>query len=128
MRASSRSVIFHALRDTPSKHSLATRSSSLRASTLSFLLPSFNKALRRGIADQDSVHVRLQQVIQPGRPGAFFPGDMQFALQSGDKLQNTAGFGFDDRLHHPIPLVFRTAITIASLCTSIPIYLTSLLI
>jgi len=25
---------------------------------------------------------------------------MQFALQSMNKLQNTAGFGFDDRLHH----------------------------
>src|SRR5215472_2802491 len=34
------------------------------------------------------------------RPGAFFPGDMQFALQSVHELQNAAGFGFHDRLHH----------------------------
>ena len=72
------------------------------------------------VADQDLVYVRLQQVVQPGRPGAFFPGDMQFALQTVDKLQNAVGFGFDHRLHHHIPLVFRTAITIASLCTSMP--------
>jgi hypothetical protein len=45
-----------------------------------------------------------------------------------DKLQNAVGFGFDHRLHHHIPLVFRTAITIASLRTSMPIYLMSRLI
>src|SRR5262249_17500448 len=27
---------------------------------------------------------------------------MQFALQSMDKLQNAAGLGFDDRLHHQL--------------------------
>jgi hypothetical protein len=38
----------------------------------------------------------FQQVIEPGCPGAFFPGDMQFALQSVDKLHKAAGFGFHD--------------------------------
>jgi hypothetical protein len=44
----------------------------------------------------------LQQVVEPGCPGAFFPGDMQFALQSVDKLQKAARFGFHDRLHHQL--------------------------
>jgi hypothetical protein len=44
----------------------------------------------------------LQQVVKPGCPGAFFPGDMQFALQSVNKLQKAAGFGFHDGLHHQL--------------------------
>src|SRR5438445_11017160 len=44
----------------------------------------------------------LQQVVEPGCPGAFFPSDMQFALQSVDKLQKAAGLGFHDRLHHQL--------------------------
>ena len=42
---------------------------SLRASTLSLLLPSFNKALRRGLQDHNVLHLGLQQIIQPGDPG-----------------------------------------------------------
>src|SRR6266567_4272668 len=29
------------------------------------------------IADQDFVHLWLQQIVQPGRPGSFFPGHME---------------------------------------------------
>jgi hypothetical protein len=28
------------------------------------------------IADQNLLHLRLQQIVQPGRPGSFFPGHM----------------------------------------------------
>src|ERR1035437_7501821 len=102
-----------------------SNSASLRASTLSLLLPSFNKALRRGLQTQNLLHLGLQQIVKPGRPGAFFPGHMQLALQTVEELQNAAGFGFDMLSMTSFPLPFRTAITIASLCTSIPIYLTS---
>src|ERR1700724_4551487 len=49
----------------------------------------------------------LEQVVEPGCPGPFFPGDMQFPLQSVDKLQNAAGFGFDDGLHHQLSTVIE---------------------
>jgi len=35
-----------------------------------------------------------------GRPTPFFPRDMQLAPKTVDKLQDAAGFGFDDRLYY----------------------------
>src|SRR2546425_9972725 len=49
----------------------------------------------------------LEQIVEPGCPGPFFPGDMQFALQSVDTLQNATGFGFDDGLHHQLATVIQ---------------------
>src|SRR5215471_4683331 len=42
----------------------------------------------------------MEQIVQPSSPGAFFPGHMQFPLQSVDNLQNAAGLGFHNRLHN----------------------------
>src|ERR1700757_3713955 len=44
----------------------------------------------------------LQQIVQPTRPGPFFPGHMQLTPQTVDELQNAAGFGFDNGLHHQL--------------------------
>src|SRR6266404_2659512 len=103
-------------------------SASFRASTLSLLLPSFNKALRRGLQtntcstcgcsrsySQDA-QVPSSQVTcsSPRRP--WINCRMLLALVS--TIDSITSF----------PLPFRTAITIASLCTSMPIYLMSRLI
>jgi predicted xylose isomerase-like sugar epimerase len=42
----------------------------------------------------------LQEVVQPGSPGAFFKRDVQISVQPVDELQNHAGFCFDDAFHH----------------------------
>src|SRR5215468_1444561 len=105
-----------------------SNSASLRASTLSFLLPSFNKALRRGLQTSTSAtrgcNISYSQVAQvpssqvtctsPRRP--WINCRMLLALVSTmDSITS-------------LPLPFKTAITIASLCTSMPIYLMSRLI
>src|SRR6266702_2799565 len=54
------------------------------------------------IADQNLRHLGLQQIVEPSRPGPFFPSDMQFTPQTVDKLQNAAGLGFDNGLHHQL--------------------------
>jgi hypothetical protein len=51
--------------------------------------------------------VRLEQIVQPGGPGPFFKGDMQFAPQTVEKLQKAAGFGFDNGFHHQLPTVIE---------------------
>src|SRR5262244_4169572 len=51
------------------------------------------------------MHVGLEQIVEPSCPSPFFPGDMQFASQSVDKLQKAAGLGFDDRLHRKLATV-----------------------
>src|SRR5579864_4711486 len=104
------------------------KSASLRASTLSLLLPSFNKALRRGShtstcatwgfnrSYSQAAQVPSSQVTcsSPRRP--WINCSMLLALVST----------MDSITSLPLPL--RTAITIASLCTSMPIYLMSRLI
>jgi hypothetical protein len=59
--------------------------------------------------------VRLDQVIQPGSPGALFKGDVQATVQSFEEIQNGDGLGFDRASHHQLAKEFRTAIEIASL-------------
>ena len=81
---------------------MRNKSASLRASILSLLLPSFNNALRRGSHTSTWCTWGLQQIVEPSRPGPFFPGHMQLAPQTVDKLQNAAGFGFHNRLHHQL--------------------------
>jgi hypothetical protein len=44
----------------------------------------------------------LRLGLEPSRPSPFFPGHMQLAPQTVDKLQNAAGFGFDNRLHYQL--------------------------
>jgi hypothetical protein len=46
--------------------------------------------------------MRLQQVVEPGSPGAFFKSDVQVSAQSIEKLQNHAGFRFDHTFHHDL--------------------------
>jgi hypothetical protein len=53
-----------------------------------------------GIADNQFRHVRFQKVVQPGGRGSFFKRDVQIPAQPVDKLQNHAGFCFDDGFHH----------------------------
>src|SRR5215472_14673298 len=104
------------------------RSDSFCASTLSFLLPSFNRAFRRGLQTSTSctcgfsrsysqaAQVPSSQVTcsSPRRP--WINCRRLVALVS--TMDSIAS----------LPPSLRTAITIASLCTSIPIYLTSRLI
>jgi hypothetical protein len=52
------------------------------------------------IAHHQFRHVRFQQVVQPRGRRAFFKGDLQISAQPVDKLQNHAGFCFDDTFHH----------------------------
>jgi hypothetical protein len=52
------------------------------------------------IAHHQFRDVRFQQVVQPGGGSAFLKGDLQISSQSVDKLQNHAGFGFDDAFHY----------------------------
>src|SRR5260370_32759444 len=54
------------------------------------------------ITDQHLRDVRLEQVVQPGRAGAFFEGHMQAATQAVDKLQNGSRFRLEDGLHHQL--------------------------
>src|ERR1700746_2579464 len=106
-----------------------SKSASLRASTLSLLLPSFNKALRRGLQTTTSctcdcsrsysqdAQVPSSQVTcnSPRRPWINCRRLLALVSTMDDSITS-------------FPLPFRTAITIASLCTSMPIYLMSRLI
>src|SRR5215472_5133825 len=104
------------------------KSASLRASTLSLLLPSFNKALRRGLQTRtwctwgcsrsynQAAQVPSSQVTCSSPCSPWINCRMLLALVS--TIASITIW----------PLLFSTAITIASLCTSIPIYLTSRLI
>ena len=38
--------------------------------------------------------MRLEQIVEPSRPGAFFEGHGQSSTQSRQELQNDCGFGF----------------------------------
>jgi hypothetical protein len=62
----------------------------------------FQKSIPTGIAHHQIGDVRLQQVIQPSRPRAFFKSDPQASTEPLEKLQNGAGFGFDDAFHHQL--------------------------
>src|SRR6516225_9377417 len=78
------------------------KSASLRASILSLLLPSFNKALRRGSQTSTRVTWACSRSYSQAAQLPFFPGHMQLAPQTVDELQNAAGFGFHNRLHHQL--------------------------
>ena len=58
--------------------------------------PFLQQGVAARVADHDVRDVRLEQVIQPSRPGAFFKCDMQVPAQSLDELQNRAGLGLND--------------------------------
>src|SRR5215469_6271999 len=51
------------------------------------------------ITDQNVSHMRLEQVVKPGCPGAFLEGHEQAAAQSSEKLQKRGSFGFQDGFH-----------------------------
>ena len=52
------------------------------------------------IADQNLGNMRLEQVVKPGCPGAFFEGHEQAAAQSREELQKRRGSGFQDAFHN----------------------------
>src|ERR1700674_4176507 len=47
--------------------------------------------------------MRLQQVVQPGRPGSFFKGHVQLSTQPVEKVQKDVCFGLDHAFHHDLP-------------------------
>jgi len=53
----------------------------------------------------------LEQIVQPRCPSPFFPGHVQLTLQTVDKLQNTAGFGFDNGFHYQLAAAIRSSVT-----------------
>src|SRR5439155_6135055 len=101
---------------------------SLRASILSLLSPSINEALRRGCqtstcaawgcsrSESPAAHVPSSHITchSPRRPWINCRMLVAF-VSTVDSITS-------------LPLLLRTAITTASLCTSMPIYLTSRLI
>src|ERR1700737_350068 len=48
--------------------------------------------------------MRLEQIVEPSRPGAFFEGHGQSSTQSRQELQNGCGFGFQDGFHDYLAL------------------------
>ena len=66
------------------------------------LVADFQQRIPARIADQHLRDVGLEQVVQPGRAGAFFEGHMQTAAQTVDKLQKGCRFRFEDGLHHQL--------------------------
>ena len=66
------------------------------------LVPDFQQGILARIADHHSGDVRLEQIVQPGRPGSFFKGYVQAATQATNELENRLGFRFENRLHHQI--------------------------
>jgi hypothetical protein len=63
----------------------------------------FQQSILSWITHEHFRDVGLQQIVQPGRAGALFKGDLQVSAQPVDKLQNRAGFRFDDGFHHQLP-------------------------
>ena len=66
------------------------------------LVAIFQQGIPTRIAHHQFRDVRLQQVVQPGGPSSFFKRDVQVPAQPAHKLQNHAGFRFDDTFHHDL--------------------------
>jgi aspartokinase len=62
----------------------------------------FPISIPAGITHHELRDLRLQQVVQPGSPSAFFKTDVQAPAEPLDKLKNRNGFGFDDAFHHQL--------------------------
>jgi hypothetical protein len=72
--------------------------------------------------------VLFQQVMQTGCPGSLLEGHVQISAQPVEELHNSTGLGLDDNSITILPIEFVTAIEILSVCTSMPIYLTLVII
>lgn len=46
--------------------------------------------------------METEQIVQPGRTGAFLEGNMQIALQTVDELQSSGRFGLQDGFHNQL--------------------------
>jgi hypothetical protein len=66
------------------------------------LVALFHGGILSWITHHQSGDVWLQQVVQPGGPGSFLQGDVQAPALPLDKLENSAGLGFDDAFHHQL--------------------------
>src|SRR3984885_5830237 len=55
------------------------------------------------IAHYHCADVRLQQVVQPGRPSPFFKRNLHISTQPVDELQNHTRLGLEDAFHHHLP-------------------------
>jgi hypothetical protein len=60
----------------------------------------FQQGILSRITHYEFRHVRLQQIVQPAGPSAFFKREVHISAQPVDKLQNGARFGLDDAFHH----------------------------
>src|SRR5258707_14092474 len=60
----------------------------------------FQQGILAWITNHDFADVRLQQVVQPSRPGAFFEGHVHISTQPVDELQKHARLSLYDAFHH----------------------------
>jgi hypothetical protein len=71
------------------------------------LIPIFEERVLPRITHHQSVNVRLEQIVQPGRPSPFLEGHRQRSAQSGKELKKGCRFrlhdGFHDQLTRRIP-------------------------
>src|SRR5215472_13950439 len=65
----------------------------------SLLLPSFNKAFRRGSHTTTFLTCGFSRSYNHAAPGSFFQRNVQLSVQPRNELQNRAGFRFNDRFH-----------------------------
>ena len=70
------------------------------------LIAIFEQCAPPGIAGNKRGDMRLEQVVQPSRPGSFFKGHKQASAQPLNELQNRCRFGLDDRLHYQLATPF----------------------
>ena len=68
----------------------------------SLLLPSFNKAFRRGSHTTTFVDVRLSRSYNQAAQVPSSKVTCNISAQPVDKLQNHARFGLDDAFHHDL--------------------------
>jgi hypothetical protein len=66
------------------------------------LVPYFSQGVFARVADQHLCNVRLEQIVQPGRPGSFFKGHAQAATKTTQKLEYRLGLRLENGFHHQL--------------------------
>jgi hypothetical protein len=66
------------------------------------LVPRLQQCIPPWVTHQHLRDMGLEQVVQPGRAGSFFEGEMRAAAQPVNKLEDGCRFGFEDGLHHQL--------------------------
>src|SRR5260370_39404469 len=78
----------------------------------------FQQGIFSRITHYEFRHVRLQQIVQPAGPSAFFKREVHISTQPVDKLQKVLALVSMTHSITTLPAEFRTAIEMLSLCTS----------